>query len=143
MAEEYENLAYRWFEEVWNKQREDAIDEMFHEDGIAFGLDDADGNPRRGPEGFKTLHRSFLSAFPDIKIAVEDTVCEGDKIAARCKVTGTHKGEGLGVSPTGSKVEFIGIGIVRIKDGKIAEAWNNFDFMTMYEQLGVLHLNLQ
>lgn len=143
MAEEYKNLAYRWFEEVWNKQSEEAIDEMFHENGIAYGLNDADGNPLRGPEGFKTLHRSFISAFPNLRIIVEDTVSEDDKIAARCTVTGTHQGEGVGVSPTETQIEFSGILIIRIEDGKIVEAWNNFDFMNMYEQLGALNLNLQ
>lgn len=58
---------------------------MFAEDRIATGLNDADSNPLRGPEGFKTLHRAFLSAYPDLKIEVVDTVVEGDKIAARSR----------------------------------------------------------
>jgi len=143
MADEYENLAYRWFEEVWNKQREDAIDEMFHEDGLAHGLSGEDGGPLRGPEGFKALHRAFLETFPDLKVTVEETVCEGENIAARCTVTGTHLGEGLGVSPTETGIEFTGLAIIKVRDGKIIEAWNNFDFMSMYQQLGVLNLNLQ
>lgn len=140
---EYESLIHRWFEEVWNNQSEDAIDEMLTEDGIVNGLNDADGNPLRGPEGFKTLHRAFLSAYPDLKITVEDTVSDGDKIAARCTVRATHSGEGLGVLPTDQPVEFTGMAIVKIKDGKIVEAWNEFDFMKMYSQVGALTLNLQ
>lgn len=140
---ENESFIHRWFEEVWNNQSEEAIDEMFAEDGIANGLNDADGNPLRGPENFKTLHRAFLSAYPDLKITIEDTISEGDKIAARCKVSGTHTGEGLGIAPTDSVVEFTGIAIVKIKDGKIVEAWNEFDFMKMYSQVGALALNLQ
>ena len=97
----------------------------------------------RGPAGFKTLHRAFLAAYPDLKIEVEDTVSEGDKIAARCKVTATHLGDGLGVSPTNQPVEFTGLTIIKLKDGKIIEAWNEFDFMKMYGQLGALTLNLQ
>lgn len=143
MADEYETFIHRWFDEVWNNKREDAIDEMFAENGIANGLNDADGNPLRGPEGFKTLHRAFLSAYPDLKITVEDTVVEGDKIAARCKVTGSHDGHGIGVSPTNQPVEFTGMTIVRVKDGKIVEAWNEFNFMEMYKQVGALTLNLQ
>ena len=140
---EHETLLHRWFEEVWNKGREDAIDEMFAEDGIANGLNDAEGNTVRGSENFKTLHRAFLSAYPDLKITVEDTVTEGDKIAARCTVKATHAGEGLGISPTNQPVEFTGLTIVKIKDGKIVEAWNEFDFMKMYSQVGALTLNLQ
>ena len=140
---EYETFMHRWFEEVWNQGREDAIDEMFAEEGIANGLNDAEGNPLRGPEAFKTLQRAFLSAYPDMKITVEDTVSEGDKIAARCKISATHQGEGLGIAPTNQPVEFTGMTIVRIKDGKIVEAWNEFDFMKMYSQVGALTLNLQ
>ncbi|HEX8735886.1 MAG TPA: ester cyclase [Pyrinomonadaceae bacterium] len=143
MAEEYETFMHRWFEEVWNKRREDAIDEMFAADGVANGLNDAEGKPVRGTEGFKTLHRAFLSAYPDLNITVEDTVCEGDKIAARCTVKATHAGDGLGVAATNQPIEFTGLTIVRIKDGRIAEAWNEFDFMKMYSQLGALTLNLQ
>jgi len=143
MAHEYESFVYRWFEEVWNQRSEDAIDEMFAADGIANGLNDAEGNPVRGPEGFKTLHRAFLSAYPDLNITVQDTVCEGDKIAARCTVKATHAGEGLGIAATNQPIEFTGLTIVRIKDGKIVEAWNEFDFMKMYSQVGALTLNLQ
>lgn len=144
MAEEKsETFLHRWFEEVWNNRREDAIDEMFAADGVANGLNDAEGKPVRGPEGFKILHRAFLSAYPDLHITVEDTVSEGDKIAARCTVRATHAGEGLGVSPTSQPIEFTGLTIVRIEDGKIVEAWNEFDFMKMYSQLGALTLNLR
>ncbi len=140
---DYDTFIHRWFEEVWNNRSERAIDEMFAEDGIANGLNDADGNALRGPEGFKTLHRAFLAAYPDLKITVEDIVSEGDKIAARCTVTGTHSGDALGVAPTNQPVEFTGMTIIQIKDGKIIEAWNEFDFMKMYSQIGALTLNLK
>lgn len=143
MARECEALIHRWFEEVWNNQREDAIDEMLAEECIVNGLNDAEGNPLRSPEEFKTLHRAFLSAYPDLKITVEDTVCEGDKVVARCTVKATHEGEGLGITPTNQSIEFTGLTMVRTKDGKIVEAWNEFDFMKMYSQAGALTLNLQ
>ena len=138
MAEEYQSFMQRWFEEVWNKKNEKAIDEMCAEDVVANGLTDAEGNTIRGRDAYKNLFRAFISAYPDMKITVEDTVAEGDKIAARCRVTGTHTGEGLGVAPTNQPLEFTGMTIVRIEDGKITEAWNEFD-----SQLGVLSLNLQ
>jgi steroid delta-isomerase-like uncharacterized protein len=136
-------FIHRWFEEVWNNKREDVIDEMFAEDGVANGLNDAEGNPLRGPEGFKVLHRAFVSAYPDLRITVEDTVVQGNKIAARCRVTGSHAGEGIGVAPTNQPIEFTGMTIVEVKDGKIVEAWNEFNFMEMYRQLGALNLNVQ
>ena len=137
MSEQPETLLHRWFEEVWNKGRAEAIDEMFSCEGIAHGLTDQSGNELCGPEGFKPFFESFRRAFPDLQIVVEDTVAEGDKIAARCTVRGTHRGEGIGISATDRPVEFTGMTIVRVKDGKIVEAWNNFDFMRMFEQVGV------
>jgi steroid delta-isomerase-like uncharacterized protein len=142
MAEQYETLAHRWFEEVWNQQREDVIDEMLHEDCIAHGLTDEGGNTLRGPGGFKTLFHAFLQAYPDLRVKVEETVSEGDRIVARCTVTGTHTGEGIGVAPTDRTIGFTGLVLLKVKDGKFVEAWNQFDFMNMYQQLGVLSLTL-
>lgn len=135
-----ENAAImrRWFEEVWNKGREEAIDEIFSEEGVANGLVDDSGQPLRGPEGFKPFFRKFREAFPEIEVTVEDTVSEGDKVAARCTVRGKHRGDSLGFAATNRPTEFTGICIARIKDGKIVEAWNNFDFMTMFRQLGTI-----
>jgi len=134
------SFIHRWFDEVWNNQNEAAVNELFAEDGVGHGLG---GEPIRGPEEFKTFHRAFISAYPDLKVLVEDTVVEGDKIAARCRVTGVHQGHGIGLAPTNQPVEFTGMVIVRVKDGKIVEAWNEFNFMEMYKQVGALTLNLQ
>ena len=143
MAQEYETFLHRWFEEVWNKRNENAIDEMFAEDGIAHGLKTSEGETIRGTEKFKNLYRAFIAAYPDMRITVEDTVTEGDKIAARCTLSATHTGEGIGIVASNQPVEFTGMTIVRIKNGKIVEAWNEFDFMKMYSQVGALTLNLQ
>lgn len=138
MSESNRALIHRWFEEVWNKGRSDAVDEMLASDGIAHGLSDDSGQPLRGPEGFKGFHAKFRGAFPDIAVTVEDTICEGDKVVARCSVRGRHSGDSLGFAATQSPVEFTGIAIVRVKDGQIVEAWNNFDFMALYKQLGAI-----
>ncbi len=138
MSEENRSLARRWFEEVWNKGRADAIDEMFASDGTAHGLSDQSGNPLRGPADFKSFHRRFRDAFPDIVITVEDTIVEGDKVAARCTVRGRHMGDGLGFAATRRPIEITGISIVRVRDGKIVEAWNNFDFMSLFQQIGAI-----
>ena len=55
----------------------------------------------------------------------------------------THTGEGIGITPTDKPVEFTGMTMVRVKDGKIVEAWNNFDFMAMFQQLGALQVSSQ
>ncbi len=138
MTLENEALTRRWFEEVWNKGRAEAVDELFAEDGIAHGLSDDPVNPLRGPAAFKEFHARFLEAFPDIVVVVEDTIAQGDKVAARCTVRGKHQGDSLGFAATQAPMEITGISIVRVSDGKIIEAWNNFDFMTMYKQLGAI-----
>jgi steroid delta-isomerase-like uncharacterized protein len=131
-------LAHEWFEEVWNKSQINAIDRLLAEDAVAHGLVDENGQELRGPAGFKPFFSQFTKAFPDIHVEVADTISEGDKIAARCIVTGTHQGEMLGVSASNRPVEFTGITILRVKDGKIAEAWNNFDFQGLSKQIGAL-----
>lgn len=134
-------LVRRWFEEVWNKGRAEAIDEMFAEEGVAHGLADETGAPLRGPANFREFHGRFRGAFPEVEVVVEDTVSEGDKVAARCTVRGRHRGDTLGFKATDSPVEFTGMTFARVRDGKIVEAWNNFDFMSMFRQLGALRLD--
>ena len=131
-------LMRRWFEEVWNSGRPEAISEMFAENGIAHGLSDDVNNPLRGPKGFLPFHAQFREAFPNIEVVVEDQVAEGDLVATRCSVRGKHEGDSLGVAASHSQVDFTGMTITRIRDGKIVEAWNNFDFMRMYRQLGAI-----
>ena len=83
MSEGYETsdnvaLVRRWFEEVWNEGREEAIDELFDEEGLAHGLADETGSPLRGASGFKPFFRRFRVAFPEVEVVEEDTVSEGD-----------------------------------------------------------------
>ncbi len=137
MSEENKALVVRWFEEVWNKGRTEAIAEMLAADGIIHGLSAEAGMPLRGPVEFKPFHEAFRGAFPEIQVTVEDLIAEGDKVAVRCSVRGRHTGNHLGIAASNAAVEFHGIGIVRIADGKIAEAWNNFDFLTMNQQIGL------
>src|SRR4051794_19192041 len=100
MPSENVALVHRWFEEVWNKHRADAIDELLAPDTIAHGLGPG-GADLRGPAGFKEFHAQFTGAFPDIHITVEDVVCEGDLAACRFTGTGTHLGHELGAPPSG------------------------------------------
>jgi steroid delta-isomerase-like uncharacterized protein len=136
--EENKALIRRWFEEVWNKGRADAIEEMLAEDAVVHGLSEDAAKPLRGPTGFLPFHTQFREAFPGIEVVVEDTIAEGDLVAARCSVRGKHVGDSLGFKATQATAEFDGIAIVRVKDGKLVEAWNNFDFMRMYKQLGAM-----
>jgi steroid delta-isomerase-like uncharacterized protein len=138
MSEENKAVLRRWFDEVWNNGRAEVIEELFDENGIAHGLSDDPSNPIKGPSGYRPFYKTFREAFPNLKIVIDDMVAEGDKVAARCSVRGKHEGDFMGRAATQAPVEFTGITIVRIENGKIVEAWNNFDFMTMYKQTGHL-----
>jgi steroid delta-isomerase-like uncharacterized protein len=132
-----DTLIHRWFEEVWNQGRENMIDELTTKDAVSHGLSTVEGDNVRGPASFKPFYQRLKSAFPDIHFTVDDVLSEGDKIAARISVTGTHTGLGLSLPPTNRPVELRGIVMARTRDGKIAEVWNNFDFLSLYQQLGL------
>jgi steroid delta-isomerase-like uncharacterized protein len=134
MSKDIRHLARVWFEEVWNKQRTDAIDELWDPNCVAHGLG-AGGADVSGTQAFKELHRAYLGAFPDLKVHVEDVITEGDRTAIRFTCTGTHQGEMFGVAATGREARFTGISIARWKDGRIVEGWNNIDFHAMLQQI--------
>jgi steroid delta-isomerase-like uncharacterized protein len=132
-----ESVVRSWFDEVWNQGREDAIDRLLSVDAVGHDLPTTDSPPIRGPEDFKPFFRTFRNAIPDIHVEVTRTVSEGDMVTAHCCVTGTHRGNTFG-PPTGKAVKFTGVCIARVQDGQIVEAWNSFDFLTFYQQLGML-----
>ena len=137
MSEKNKALIRRWFEEVWNQGRGDVIDEWLAEDAVIHGLVDGAGNPVNGLDGFHDFHNQFRGAFPDLIVSVDDTIAEGEMVVARCSVRGRHTGNHLGFAATNAPVQFEGVAITRIENGKIAEAWNHFDFAQMNRQLGL------
>ncbi|HXC97643.1 MAG TPA: ester cyclase [Edaphobacter sp.] len=128
-------ILEHWFEEVWNKRNVDAIDKLWVPEKIVHGLPATHGGNVETKAAFKTFHTNFCSAFPNLRIHVEDTVTERDKTVARVVVTGTHTGHGLRIAPTGKPVRFAGICMALVKDGHVVESWNSFDFLSMYDQL--------
>jgi len=125
-------LAHRWFEEVWNKGRTAAIDEMMDQSCVVHGLGDAP----MGPADFKAFHNSYVGAFPDVSLKVDEVVADRDIIAIRWSGTGRHAGNALGFDATNKQVQFRGMSFVRVHDGKIVEGWNSFDELGMMRQLG-------
>ena len=127
MRKANDTLVFRWFKEVWNDSRKEVIDELLKDDVTAHGL---------GPEGkthgldaFKQFYDDFRSQFKDVHVIVEDVISEDDIETARCSVKAIH-------IPSGKEVNFTGMSMAKIEDGKIAESWNSFDFLTMYQQAG-------
>jgi predicted ester cyclase len=134
MPHDIKALTRRWFEEVWNKGRESAIDELLRHDAIAHGLADV-GGPLPAPETFRRFYRQFRSGIPDVHITVDQVIAEGDTTACRFTCVGTHGGDGMGVKATGRKVRFTGLCMIRWKDGQIAEGWNEFDAAGLMRQI--------
>jgi steroid delta-isomerase-like uncharacterized protein len=89
-------------------------------------------------DGHKAFMSTLLTAFPDSRFVVDDVIAEGDRVAVRHHLQGTHQAELQGVPATGRPVEVNAIVIFRIENGMIAEAWLNADIMGMMQQLGVV-----
>jgi steroid delta-isomerase-like uncharacterized protein len=92
-----------------------------------------------GPEGLKDyMYDPWFAAFPDAQVTIEDLIAEGDKVTLRATVRGTHRGQFMGIAPTGKHVTMTGITIFRVAGGKIAEAWQNLDTLGLMQQLGAI-----
>ena len=111
-------LARRWFDDVWNKRREETITEILHPDAVGH----LEGLVTRGVAEFLTARAFLVGAFPDFHIDIEDTVCEGDNVVVRWSVTGTHRGDDLGIPATGKPVAFRGITWLRFATGGSSKA---------------------
>jgi steroid delta-isomerase-like uncharacterized protein len=91
-----------------------------------------------GAQALKQVWTVLLRAFPDLHVAVEDVIAEGDKVVCRNTVTGTHRGEFRGLPPTGNSVRYSEIFIFRFVDGRIAEIWGVVDVLSQLRQLGAV-----
>lgn len=83
----------------------------------------------------KQLDTDFYAAFPDMSVTVEETVAEGDSVSVRVNYRGTHRGEFIGIAPTGNKIDITNANTLRITGGKFIEGWNVTDIRLM-QQLG-------
>lgn len=82
----------------------------------------------------------FSASFPDLKHTVDEIIAEGDTVAARWTVRGTHRGEFQGIPASGKQVNLSGITVHHLKDGKIRETWLSFDNMEVLQQIGAVPL---
>ena len=135
MSQSPEAVIREWFEQLWNQKKIETIDRLFAADGIAHGLS---GDVMKGPEGFRPFFSTFAEAFPDLHIDIVRAIVQGEFVVVHTHVTGRHEGHTLGFAATGRNATFEGVTIARIVDGKIAEGWNFYDFLSMYQQLGVI-----
>jgi steroid delta-isomerase-like uncharacterized protein len=134
-AKEIKALVRRWFRE-WNKGKAAAlaaIDKFYATDFVYHSGDGRD----MGFKDFKQSISAFYDAFPDLHWTLDDMVVEGDRAVTRYIMTGTHKGEFMGIPPTNKKLTVWMIEIDRVIGGKIVEEWVRYDTLGMMQQLGL------
>ena len=119
-------IIKNWFQVVWNQKDPSYIDEHFHQDGKAYGINREALN---GPTAFRAFHAAMLAKFPDIRFEVEHCFGDRDLVTPYYRAQMTYENR---------RVELTGGGIVRMDDGKISEAWNLVNFLELMEQMAVV-----
>ena len=117
-----------WFHRVWTCEDSAAIEELFIPDGKARGLG---ANVLIGPEGFKQFHSALCGLLSDFVITIDKSIESGDWISAVCTLRARARQSGAEVTMTGNVM-------VRIVEGKLIEAYNHWDFLGLFAQLGLL-----
>jgi len=135
MPMENKAIVRRLYEEVWNKRRVELVDELMSPSHALHDNHLPDSGI--GPEAYKRNVARFVTGFPDLRFTIEDMLSENDKVAVCWTISGTHKGEFRGISPTSKKVSIEGITINHIADGKIMDSYISADFLGLMQQLGV------
>ena len=125
-------VARRVFDEIFNAGRFEVAAEIYAPDFVNHG---------RTRDAFlkedQDAARGWKSAFPDLKITVQQIIAEGDLVTVLWTAKGTNTGAGNGLPATGKSAAGRGITIWRIRDGKIREEWSEFDQHSMMQQLGL------
>lgn len=119
-------VLYQWFEEVWNQEQEPAIQNLMAADANLHGLLQP-GQPG-GAAGFQEFYQQFRQQFNQVRIDIRDVIKQDDVEVALTEVHAVHR-------ESGKEVSFTGMCMARIRDGKIAEAWNEYDFLGLQKQL--------
>lgn len=117
-----------WFRRVWTEEDASAIDELFIPDGHARGLG---ANVLIGPEGFKQFHSALRGLLSDFVITIDKSFEVDDWVAAICTLRAKSR-------QSGTPIEITGQVMIRIADGKLTEAYNHWDFLGIFSQLGLL-----
>jgi len=136
MSELNKNVVRRLFEEVWNKGNLPVTDELFTPNYDHH--DSSTPDVGRGPESEKKRVTLYRTAFPDLRLMIEDIFAERETVVARWSCQGTHSGDLGGIAPTGKQFNISGVTIARFAGGKMAEGWVNWDALGLMQQLGVV-----
>jgi steroid delta-isomerase-like uncharacterized protein len=131
-SRENKTAERRLVAEVWNKHNSQAVEEFVAPDVV---MHNAVLSLGEGREGYKRALEMVFAAFPDAQLTIDDLVADGDLVAERWTLHGTHQGEFMGMPPTNNRVTLTGIDIYRYSGGKRVEAWGYADVAGMMKQL--------
>jgi steroid delta-isomerase-like uncharacterized protein len=126
-----ERLVQRWTKEAIADGRLDIFDDLLAENVF----DRSASAASQGVESFKARAAAVRAAFADIDIRVEDLIVDGDAIAWRWALTGTHVGNFAGVAPTGRRIALHGVNFQRLKEGRVVEHWTMVDVFSATQLL--------
>jgi steroid delta-isomerase-like uncharacterized protein len=133
-TEENKAQFRRMYEEGFNRGNLAVVDELIAPEFI--NHEAPPGANNRGPESLRMVITMLRSAFPDLRFAIEELIAEGDIVAGRLTMNGTHQGSLMGMPPTGRAVRQNHMHFVRLRDGKAIEHWGVRDDVGMMRQLG-------
>ena len=134
-AEENKALFRRAYEELWNRGNLSVADELIAPDFVNHA---ASAGSNRGPESMRASVMWARKAFPDLRFVIEELLAEGDMVAGRLSMSGTHRGPLMGMPPTGRSVRANHMHFVRFREGKAVEHWGARDDLGMMRQLGLV-----
>ncbi len=132
MSLEENKAIVRRFIEAYNKQNLDLVDDLVAPDFVDHT------HQEQGLESLKQRLKMGFKAFPDWHETIEDIIAEGDKVWVRLAYAGTHKGEFMGLAPTGKKITAMNVDIYRIVNGKLAEYWSVTDNLNILRPMGLV-----
>lgn len=135
VAPAHKEVFGRLYHSVWNDRRLEFIDKLIAKSHALSAPGVCGGGV--GPAAYRGQVERYMAGFPDLKFTVDETVSEKDMLVVAWTITGTHRGEFLGIPPTNKKISFSGITIHQIADRKILESTAQWDVLAFLQQLGI------
>lgn len=136
VQQQNKDITRRFYHDVFDKGDMGALERVLAPDIVEHESTPGGHPPTR--EGIKANIQELRAAFPDIRAEVQEELADGDRVIARVRLTGTHEGPLMDLKPTGRKVSFETIDIIRFRNGKAVEHWGVTDNAGLLMQLGAL-----